>query len=161
MWSTLTIDEIALSVPEKAALDAIDASQRTGIVDQEIAAARGKILAGGFPLGADGTVPDQVIPDLAAIIRWRWLTTFPHLQNLQTKEREKQFTDAQEAFDQISRGKVRIESPVAGANPLTGQWNSENKIVPRSHPVPPPSTQFQSDGQTSPPYANPTAPSDN
>lgn len=117
-WSTLTIDDVALSAPEKAALDAIDASQRVDIVDDEIASARGKIQAGGNLLGPDGTLPDMLFGEVISIIRWRWLITFPKLDRLQTKERQKEAEDAEEIFRQIMRREIKVEVPTTPA-PLT------------------------------------------
>ena len=49
------------------------------------------------------------------------------------------------------------ENPDTSATPQNrGNWNSESKLIMRTHPVPPPATQFP----PGPDYANPDAPAD-
>ena len=116
MWSTPSKDDALISPQEKASLSAIagaaDALQR--ILDQEIAAARGAILAGGGRVDQDGTVPDQIIPDLLAIAAWRYLNSYPALKSLQTAERKRLYQDARALMKQISRSEVRVELPAIG-----------------------------------------------
>src|SRR5258708_39661441 len=57
----------------------------------------------------------------------------------------------------IPTKKFVVEPPIAEINPRTGNWNSENKILMRTHPVPRPATQFTPQINT---YANPTSTGD-
>lgn len=61
----------------------------------------------------------------------------------------------------IADRKVRVEpadTPDANAGPINpGMWNSERKLIMRTHPTPAPGVQFPSDDSG---YANPDAPTD-
>jgi hypothetical protein len=61
----------------------------------------------------------------------------------------------------IADRKVRVEpadNPDANAGPVNpGMWNSERKLIMRTHPTPAPGVQFPSDDSG---YANPDAPTD-
>ncbi len=172
MWITLTTADILseLTPAETAALQTIQGAtdQLTPILSKAVAQARGAIRAGGYPLGDDGTIPDQLASDVTALARWRWLTSFPQLQRMQTKERKDAHDAARELLEGVARQKFNIEPPPApdGATPApsqpaSGSWNSENKLVMRTHPIPPPAVQWQSTDNTQEPYANPSAPTDN
>jgi hypothetical protein len=69
--------------------------------------------------------------------------------------------DAREEINAIGERKEQVEpadDPDADAGPVNpGNWNSENKLIGRMHPVPPPAVQRP--GSTG--YANPDAPEDN
>lgn len=116
---------------------------------------RGAISGGNYPLGDAGMVPSGLVNDVIAIARWRLLTGFPLLQKLQTKERKDSFDGAQERLSKIMAQDYGVESPTPGREPSTGSWNSENKLIMRTHPVPTAPTQFQSTDGNGPPYANP------
>jgi hypothetical protein len=88
-------------------------------------------------------------------------------KRLQTQERKGAHDAARQLLKEVARQRFNLEPPPApdGAapapsQPLSGSWNSENKLLMRTHPIPPPSTQWQSDN-THDPYANPSAPTDN
>ena len=61
---------------------------------------------------------------------------------------------------QIGGHKIRVEAPddvdISEAPQNRGAWNSESKILMRSHPVPRPAQQLPPDGD----YANPDGPTD-
>jgi hypothetical protein len=63
-------------------------------------------------------------------------------------------------LEELSQRKGRVEPPDnidAAAMPQNrGSWNSEAKLLMRTHPVPPPTTQFAPGSD----YANPDAPAD-
>jgi hypothetical protein len=117
---------------------------------------RGAIAAGGYALGPDGTIPDQVRDSVIAFTRWKLLLSLPEVnESMLSKSRKADYDDACKRFEAISQQKERIESPDgAPAEAPSGNWNSENKLVGRAHPVPRPSTQAPNTSQ-SPPYANP------
>lgn len=64
-------------------------------------------------------------------------------------------------LNRIADRKVRVEpadNPDANAGPVNpGMWNSERKIIGRTHPIPAPGVQYPS-GDSG--YANPDAPTD-
>lgn len=162
-WVTMVVNDVLseFTPAEKTILDGIQAgasTNLTAILGRAIAEVRGAIAGGGYPLGAAGTIPDALASDVIAIARWRFLVAMPALAKLQTKERKDAFDGAQEKLKAVSRQEYAVEAPVAGTNPGTGQWNSENKLVMRTHPVPRPGTQFQ--GTTGKEYGNPDGPQD-
>ena len=77
------------------------------------------------------------------------------LKALQTKEREQLNQDALDALTAITTRGMNVEPP-AGTVTTTGNWNSQNKVVGRMHPVPRPGTQTQGGAG----YANPDGPTD-
>lgn len=64
-------------------------------------------------------------------------------------------------LNRIADRKIITETPddpeTTASGPARGSWNSENKVIMRTHPVPKPSTQF---GIGTDSYANPDAPED-
>ncbi len=161
-WKTLTSSEVLeeFTPQEQAALKGIQGAidRLPSILTRVVNMARGSIRAGGGTLGDDGTTPDQMDMDLIAIARWRWLIAFPQLKAMQTAERKAAHDDAMKRLDQVANQKVSIESPDPSVNPPGGNWNSENKLVPRTHPTPRPTTQTGT--SVTDPYANPDGPSD-
>jgi hypothetical protein len=78
---------------------------------------------------------------------------------LSEDQRKSRQVDAED-LGELSRRKIRVELSdnidLAASPQNRGHWNSEPKLIMRTHPVPPPSAQF-------PPgtaYANPDAPAD-
>lgn len=156
-WSGLTDQEVLdeFTPQEKATLNAIQGSTATlaRIVGRAIGETRGAVQGGGYPLGESGTVPDALRSDVIALARWRWLISFPSLKALQTKERKDAYDDAREKLEKVSQQKFSIESPTDSGASQSGSWNSENKLLMRTHPVPPPAVQDPTTMDR--PYANP------
>ncbi len=120
---------------------------------------RGYIAAGGYDLDETSdprTIPLGLFEDAIAIARWRILISTPLLKQLQTEDRKKSFEDAERKLLLISEQKFVPEPPAADTAP-TGNWNSENKLIMRTHPIPTPATQWTPQINT---YANPDAPAD-
>jgi len=121
---------------------------------------RGYIAAGGYALDLTSdprTIPISLFEDAIAIARWRLLIATPSFRQLQTEERRLAFEAALKKLALIAAQQFVIEPPVPDVNARTGNWNSENKLLMRTHPVPRPATQFTPQIDT---YANPTAPPD-
>lgn len=158
-WTTLTTDELLqeFNAREQAALDAIkgDASL-AGILDRAVAECRGAIAAGGYTLGDEGTLPDGLKSHCIALARWRFLTSVGKNEALQTQERKLAHDRAVAILDKINAQDYAVEPPTATST-RAGNWNAENKLVMRMHPVPRPGTQYQG---TSGAYANDDAPAD-
>jgi hypothetical protein len=169
-WKTVTVEDVLgeLTVQEQAALKGIEGArdQLPLILARVVNAARGAIRAGAYPLGEEGTTPDQLDLDIIAMARWRWLTAFPQLQRLQTRDRRDAHDEGLARLDRIARQKIAIEPPPKPArsaraklpSPKSGQWNSENKLLNRTHPVPTPEAQWPVPEGTLPPWANPEMP---
>jgi hypothetical protein len=170
-WKTVTVQDVLgeLTVQEQAALKGLEGAgdQLPQILARVVNAARGAIRAGAYRLGEDGTTPDQLDMEIIAMARWRWLTAFPQLQRLQTRDRRDAHDEALARLDLIARQKIAIEPPdkpdrsaprAKIISPKSGQWNSENKLLNRTHPVPTPEAQWPVPEGTLPPWANPEMP---
>lgn len=114
------------------------------IVAKVIDEVRGYIIAGDYDvdLTDDRTLPLALFDDAIAIARWRILISTPSFRQLQTEERRLAFEIALKKLQLIADQKFTVEPPIAGVTPRTGNWNSENKLLMRTHPVPPPESQF-------------------
>lgn len=159
-WKALTVSDVQFTPAESNMLNAAQAavnglSNKLTIVINEFV---GAMNANGYPVNQDGTVPDQLRRHITAMAIWTWLRDFPQLKAFKTDERKKAAEDAESIYEKICRKTYgAIESPF-GADQQTANWNSNNKLIGRMQPVPPPALQLQ---QTSSPlYANPNAPSD-
>lgn len=127
------------------------------IVARTIDEVRGFIIAGGYEVDEadDTTLPKGLFADGIAIARWRVLIAAPQLRQLQTEERKKAFDDALAKLNKIAAGEFAVEPPIPPATDITvGMWNSENKVLMRTHPTVRPGPQGTDD------YANPDAPED-
>lgn len=114
-WSTITADNVLEEFTEAeraaitAAQDAVD--NLDAILTRTIRMARGMISAGGNTLGADGTVPDQVAPDVIAVARYRLIAAVPKLRALITKERKDDYDTGMKRLESIAAGDVAVEVP--------------------------------------------------
>ena len=118
---------------------------------------RGFILAGDYAIDDtnNNTLPKGLFADAIAIARWRTLIAAPQLKQLQTAERQKAYEDALAKMNKIADQQFNVEPPIPPtANLQAGCWNSENKLIMRTHPVIRPGPQGTDD------YANPGAPQD-
>jgi hypothetical protein len=169
-WKTVTVEDVLgeLTGQEQAALKGLEGAgdQLPLILARVVNAVRGAIRAGAYRLGEEGTTPDQLEMEIVAMARWRWLTAFPQLQRLQTRDRRDAHDEALGRLDMIARQKIAIEPPDKPGrsarakiiSPKSGQWNSENKLLNRTHPVPTPEAQWPAPEGTLPPWANPEMP---
>lgn len=121
----------------------------------------GAMNAVQYPTRADGTVPDQLRGHILARTAVLFLEDFPELKIMMTDARKKAGETAEEKLSEVAQRKFgAIESPSAVA-PVGAGWNSENRLILRTHPVPPPAQQFPPGDPNQEPYANPAAPGDN
>lgn len=128
------------------------------IVARAVDEVRGFIVAGGYDVDPiDGTLPLGLFADAVAIARWRLLVSVPALKQLQTDERKATFDAAMKKMLMIADQQFSVEPPTDNTTARTGNWNSENKLLMRTHPIPRPATQFTPQTNT---YANPDAPAD-
>lgn len=128
------------------------------IVANVIDEVRGYIIAGDYAVDEtdDRTLPIGLFDDAIAIARWRLLISTPSFRQLQTEERRLAFEDALKKLNLIAQQKFVVEPPIPDTS-RAGNWNSENKLIMRTHPVPRPATQFTPQINT---YANPDGPPD-
>jgi hypothetical protein len=169
-WEILTTEDVLseFTMAEAAAIRTLQGSGSGSglpfanideIVARSIDEVRGFITAGGYQVDPvlDNTLPLGLFADAVAIARWRLLIATPSFRQLQTEERKAAFDAAMAKLALIAAQKFAVEPPTPDANPRTGMWNAENKVIMRTHPIPTPSTQWtpQTDA-----YANPDAPED-
>jgi len=169
-WEILTTEDVLseFTMSEAAAIRQLQGSG-TGsglpfanidlIVAHAVDEVRGFISAGGYAIDLilDTTIPIGLFEDAIAIARWRLLIATPSFRQLQTEERRLAFDEAMKKMFLIADQKFFVEPPIPEVNPRTGNWNSENKLIMRTHPIPKPSTQWTPQNDT---YANPDAPKD-
>ena len=168
-WEVLTSEDVLaqFTIAEAASIRSLQGSgsgsgQPFLNIDMKVVAVtdevRGYIFAGGYTVDGDPrTIPISLFEDAIAIVRWRLLIAVPGFKQLQTEERKLAYEDAIRKLLLISQQKFAIDPPIPSTLPTTGLWNSENKILMRSHPVPRPGAQFTPQTNT---YANPDAPED-
>lgn len=159
-WNQISVADVLgeFTPAEKATLQAIQAADfLPDLLARVLGQARGSIAAGGYAVGEEGTIPDQLTGDVVALTRWRLLISFPQMKALQTEDRRKAAERAEERFDLVANQKLNVEAPASVGSSPASNWNSENKIVPRAHPVPRPGTQYQG---TNTGYSNPDGPAD-
>jgi hypothetical protein len=102
----------------------------------------GALSAANYPVNTDGSVPDQLRRYVIDSAVWNWLLRFPALRAFRTREREDASRNAHAVYKSIcARTYGAVESPT-GTDFGTGNWNSEVKLVMRTHPVPTPAQQF-------------------
>ncbi len=127
------------------------------IVSHVIDAVRGFIIAGGYAVDPafDNTLPLTLFQDAIAIARWRVLIATPLLKQLQTEDRRLACKEALAKLELIAQQKFAPEPIPGDTTNRGGNWNSENKLIMRTHPIPRPGSQFTPQVNT---YANPTPP---
>jgi len=169
VWEVLTSEDVLseFTVAEAGAIRSLQGSGSgsglpfgniDAITIRVIDEVRGYVIAGGYTVDDDPrTVPISLFNDAIAIARWRLLIATPSFKQLQTDERKEAFDLALKKLLLIAQQQFAVEPPTPDANPRGGNWNSENKLVMRTHPVPRPGSQFTPQENT---YANPDAPAD-
>lgn len=159
-WLPFTSDQVLseFTAPELATINEVQGSENLpAIVARVVAEVRGCIQAGGYPLDeTPGTLPEGLHNLAIDLARWRFLMTAPDLAVMQTEGREKANDRAEKKLRAIAAQEYAVVPPPAGAAGRSGSWNSENKLAPRMHPIPPLSTQSSQRG-----YPNPNGPADN
>ncbi len=157
-WATPAASDVLseLSTAEASALQTAfgvsPTTQITPVLARVVAEIRGYIQSGGYPLDPTaGNLPAGLVSDCVIITRWRLLTSLPQNETIQSKERKDGYDASMKKMVLIGQRKFGVESPTAGVNPPTGQWNAENKLIMRTHPVPQPAIQITPTGTD---YAN-------
>ena len=158
-WTTPSAaDVMSEFTPQEAAtIKGIQgASNLPGILARVVAEIRDYIRSGGYALDTtdETTIPLGLHNDAITLARWRLLISLPQLKTLQSEGRKEATDRAEQKLLLIADQKFSVEPPdsaTAGTAKI-GSWNSENKIIMRTHPVPRPAAQFDTQpGQ----YSNP------
>lgn len=118
------------------------------------------MIGAGYPVGTSPSVPDRFRNDIMAYAVYEWLLDFPLNSQISklflTDARKDAYKAAKDILDKIANLKAgAIEAPTGYAT--TGNWGSENRIIMRTHPIPPPQSQFTNVFNNQPEYANPNA----
>jgi len=168
-WEVLTAEDVLseFTVAEASSIRSLQGSGSgsglpfgniDSIVIRVIDEVRGYVVSGGYSVDDDPrTIPISLFEDAIAIARWRLLIATPSFKQLQTDERKEAFELALKKLLLIAQQQFAVESPIPDVNPRSGNWNSENKLIMRTHPIPTPATQFQPPTDA---YANPDGPPD-
>jgi hypothetical protein len=117
-------------------------------VAEAVEAFRSAIASTGNTLGPSGTVPSGFKHYVLGMALWHFVSAgVPQNEALQTPARRDQNSEAEALLRQLRAGRVMVELPdgVTAQYPRTGAWGSENPLVMRTHPVPPPEMQYQPD----------------
>lgn len=167
MWRAITEDDVnaSLTGPTGTALrQALTLEGQADpygiVVSQVVAEVRDAIRskAGNRVHNEEGYVPESTIRHAVALIRAQLASRFAELMEV-PKEWGEAAEAATEFLDKLASGDRQVEQPPADESAAVrqGSWNSENKIIPRTHPVPAPAGQYPSARGD---YANPDAPAD-
>ena len=81
---------------------------------------RAMIEVGGNNLDVAGTVPDQLRPEIIAVVRWRWFSSMAN-NDLLSKQREEEFKQAMEKLNAVEKGSPKVEFPAAIPGGPSGQ----------------------------------------
>ncbi len=162
-WAAPTADDVMseFTTQEADTIKKIQgASNLPGILTRVVAEIRDYIRSGGYALDLtdETTLPLGLHNDAITLARWRLLISLPQLKTLQSDGRKEATERAEKKLLLIADQKFSVEPPDATAGSAKiGSWNSENKIIMRTHPVPRPAAQFSP--QTGK-YSNPDATED-
>lgn len=155
-WAAITeADVLSEFTPDEAtSLQTIQQGASNAPVDnlplvlaRTVAEVRDYIRSGGYALDttSSSTLPLGLHSDVIAIARWRWLIAMPRLKTLETDVRERAFNRALKKLDLIAQGNFAVEPPASETTTgnRAGNWNSENPLLMRTHPVPSAASQYQ------------------
>lgn len=163
-WATLTEDDVLSGLTKKerddfakTSVDSDVPDRLVPIISQLIDEINGMIAsrADNPTPPAAGQIPKGFKARAVSIARWRVLVSIPGYQP--GASRKLDYENAEAFFLRVAEGKIRPAADRAEDAPAptksTGAWNSENRILGRMHPTPPPAGS--ADG-----YANESAPAD-
>jgi len=117
-WQTISTDNVKtrLAGAEVAALQTAALAEGQSdplpeIVQTVVDEVRGYIAAGGFSLGAAGTLPSKLVSAALAIVRYRVCTRLP-VKSLLTEQRVRENDAAVRLLERVADGKFMVEDPV-------------------------------------------------
>lgn len=160
-WTIITADDLK-AAGHGALIDSARTLAVGGVdpVDDAIESAVARVRRALSAANALDTDPAKIPRSLKAVAVRLVLFALMERIGLAASEDQRKTRDLDNSdLLRIADRKVRVEppdSPDTDAVPKNrGTWDSENKIIGRMHPVPPPPLQTSAGG-----YANPAAPSD-
>ncbi len=157
-WLTPTDDEVlSKDSKERASIVAIKNKDDLPDILVEVVAEFRDAIAGRENLldATDNTIPAGLAKYVRDLALWIFITRgVPKNEGIQTKERGDAAKKAEDVLEGIRNGTVSIEPPTGWAPTTAKNWDSENRIIMRTHPVPPPPQQ-SSPPTGGRPYANP------
>lgn len=160
-WEALTTNEVLTLFNDsettayetaKGTAQNVDLAATITLVVNEL---RDAIKGRTSDVGAAPTIPAGFKKTTIAAVRYEFLNSIPGGKGLLNEERIAANQEYKDFLKEIRAGKVFIPPTSEVTRPGGVMWNSENKIIPRTHPVPPPLQQTGSPSTTQPPYANP------
>lgn len=160
-WRTVSAADVLKEFTsiERATIEGVQGDNKSldAILADTVAEFVGAMNAANYATVADGSVPDQLRRHIIARARWGFLTSLPGLKDdpMLSEARKKAAETAESILLKVNTREFgNIEAPVA-STAKQGNWNSEPRLVMRTHPIPPPASQSQPST-----YANPDAPGD-
>lgn len=157
-WRPFTTDVVlkAFNADEQSALDAITAAPDdfAEIVNQVCDEFQAAIRARTNDVPGPGLLPNGFIGAACARAIWRYLGKLPLGKALMSDARKAENQAALDLLKEIRDWKVAIEPSGDTPPGPRVRWNSRNKIILRTQPVPPPSSQIIQTPEDQP-YANP------
>ena len=138
-WNIITTDDIKarlagaeLNALQTAALADGQVDPTPEIVAQAIDEVRGYVAAGGFTLGAEGTIPGKLKGATLNLIRYRLCSRLP-VASLLTEARIKEYEDALRLLEQVAAKKFMVEEPTVAADEQAGasspRFNNSKVLV--------------------------------
>jgi phage gp36-like protein len=134
-WSALTAAQVQQRFvsAELSKLSDYLAAGQTDPVPEEIsngiAEVRGYIAAGGFPLGAGGTIPAKLVSAALSIIVFRVASRLPD-SALVTDTRRRLYEDAVALLERVADRKFAVESPTESDTETTASVPIEQPGAP-------------------------------
>lgn len=147
-----------MTVAEQAMIASVSGttSKLSERLDDSIGKFLGAMSAADYDVATDGSVPDQLRNHIMADAVWEFLKDQPGLKLFKTDARKEAAETAEKVYEKIvSKEYGAIEPPSTIQKPAN--WGSENKLIMRTHPTPPPATQYGNTGNDQPEYANPNS----
>jgi hypothetical protein len=165
-WVTLTEDDVLSGMTQRERDDFAKTSVGAPVADR-IAPILTDLVAeiqGMIASRADNPLPptEDVIPSefrarAVSLARWRVLISIPGYQPGDARRLD--YEKADDFFLMVAQGKIRPRAQAeedAASVPVSGSWNSENRVLGRMNPTPRPGMQGGGAGR----YANDDAPPD-
>lgn len=163
-WTTLTVNDVLSGMTARERQDFATTSVGAAVPDRVspiltdlTAEIQGMIASrADNPAAPSGSViPAEFKARAVSIARWRLLITIPGYQPGEARKLD--YEKAEAYFLMVAQGKIRPRPEAVPGTPAAvasqGRWNSNNKILGRTHPTPPP-------GGNPGDYANPASPED-
>lgn len=114
-WNPIVPSEIRVTARERRLV--AEQAENPSTMEEIIADVAKEVngyVATRFPLGPDGTFPDELRRAAKAVIALQFVTQFPS-DDLATETRQKAAAAGVKAFEAVASGKLRILDPAAPA----------------------------------------------